>query len=215
MSSWLSLKGRGTRKEGEGEEESKASSGAPAATPPAIDPEEMRRRRLERLQAMQAAQAAAQEEQAAAGEQEAKPSPPAQAPAPSPPKPAAPAPAPAPAPSPKAPEARPSSGSLSLSASSSGQVAPGRTAGIKALELAAHRLVQRVLQVTADPTEASSSSGLVLVDYGGNSQAQEGQGPVLFNVDAVSELVCARLLSGAGSSLPYQQGVLYLGVWSL
>lgn len=44
MSSWLSLVGRGARKDGEGgEEEHKASADAPAAAPqPALDPDEVR-----------------------------------------------------------------------------------------------------------------------------------------------------------------------------
>jgi hypothetical protein len=42
MSSWLSLVGRGARKEGEGEEEKKASEGASAPAPqPALDPDEV------------------------------------------------------------------------------------------------------------------------------------------------------------------------------
>lgn len=158
---------------------------------------------------MQAAQAAAQQEEQAQGEQGAKPTSASEAQPAAAPAAATPAPAPFAAKSPvpastKAPETRPSSASLSASSSGSGKLA-----GVKASDIAAHRLVQRVLQVTADAGEAGSSSGLVLVDYSGSSQSQEG--PVLFNVDAVSELVCARLLSGASSMLPQQQGVLYLG----
>ncbi len=173
---------------------------------------------MQAAQAETAAAAAQQEEGPQGGEAAAAAKPTA---TPSPPKPAAPSPkASPPSAKPKAPEARPAS-SGSLSSSTSGE---GRMAGVKASDLAAHRLVQRVLQVTADTAEASSSSsGLILVDYSGGDSSQpaaataEGQPspPVLFTVDAVSELICSRLSlrpgQGGLGSLPQQQGVLYLG----
>lgn len=204
MSSWLSL---GRRTPEGGADESKEAS---LPSPPTMDPEEVRRRRIERLEAAVAAQAEAarQQQEQDAAEMEVKEGP---------------------TPTISSSSSTPSSAGvapsipmdISTPSSSQQETNPAASssttsscAKIKASELAMHRLIQRVLYVTAD---ANDTNGGSYVEVPNPTAVEEGSTSIpLFTLDAVSELICARLSlnpgGGVGGDLiaSTRTGLLYM-----
>jgi len=206
MSSWLSL---GRRPPEGGADESKDTAGSSTAAPP-MDPEEVRRRRIERLEAAAAAQAEATRQQqekdaaeAAEAAAKAPPTPTTTASSSSPAAVAPPTPMDISTPSSSQQDARPSSSSSTITK-------------VKASELATHRLIQRVLYVTADANDTNGGSYV----YVPCPTEEEGGSPSsLYTLAFVSELICVRLSlnpggggGGGGGDLAAntQTGVLYL-----
>eukprot|EP00624_Nannochloropsis_granulata_P007869 evm.model.NODE_9881_length_68592_cov_49.266796.5 len=205
MSSWLSL---GRRTPEGGADESKE---APLPTPPIVDPEEVRRRRIERLEAAAAAQAetARQQQEKDAAEMEAKGGPtlttsssfsaPSSAGV---------------APSTPMDISTPSSSQQETRPAAPSSITCPSTAKIKASELAMHRLIQRVLHVTAD---ANDTNGGSYFEVPSPTAFEEGSTSTpLFTLNTVSELICARLSlnpgGGVGGDLiaSTRTGLLYL-----
>jgi len=202
MSSWLSL---GRRTPEGGADESKDTAGQEAVAPP-VDPEEVRRRRIERLEAAAAAQRQQQEKDAAEAAAKAPPTPITTVTASSPAVVAPPTPMDISTPSSSQQEARPAASSTITSPSA---------AKVKASELAAHRLVQRVLHVTADAKDTNGGSYVYIPSP---TEGEEGSSSSssLYTLASVSELICARLSlnpgEGGGGDLAAntQTGILYL-----
>ncbi|GAB5033245.1 ubiquitin conjugation factor e4 b [Nannochloropsis oceanica] len=175
-----------------------------------MDPEEVRRRRIERLEAAVAAQAEAarQQQEQDAAEMEVKEGP---------------------TPTISSSSSTPSSAGvapsipmdISTPSSSQQETNPAASssttsscAKIKASELAMHRLIQRVLYVTAD---ANDTNGGSYVEVPNPTAVEEGSTSIpLFTLDAVSELICARLSlnpgGGVGGDLiaSTRTGLLYM-----
>lgn len=205
MSSWLSL-GRRTPETGAEEKKVEGSGGgleAGGGGENPIDPDEVRRRRLERLQA--AAEASRLEKEKEEAETAAKLSCP---------------PPPVPGPCPGAPKskAEPAPPAMEIATPSHSQqdtpppVPALPVAKMKASDLGTHRLIQRVLQVTADLGDPQGG-GLVHVALPTEVEAEGGV--ALFTLASVSEVICTRLSAhsdgvggeGSGASLG---GFMYL-----
>ena len=84
-------------------------------------------------------------------------------------------------------DARPSTSSSTITSPSAAKV--------KASELVAHRLVQRVLHVTADANDTNGGSYVYIPSP---TEGEDGSSSSLYTLASVSELICARLSLNPG-----------------